>query len=383
MQGMLTAVIVSDDTQSSASLRAALQQTGLVASVTEWEQPSRGDWALNPSTPIPEVVVLDLPRDPDSALAFAAQVRRQRPNTNLVACSSLSQPDPALLLQAMRIGVQEFLPKPIQLLPLKEALTRFLQSRGAFDTHQERKIIVVMGSKGGVGATTVTVNLGVQLVHATKKRVLALDFGRPIGEVSLLLDVKPRFTIRDAMENLERLDSHFLEGLLEQHKSGLQVLAGATFADDWQRLTVASLVRLLSVAEVGYDFIIIDLGTLYSSEWKPVLESARAILMVAQADVPSLWPLERHLIAFNSFGVDSNRLHVIINRWHKQDEEAIKSVEKLVKRAIFARLPNDYRQVSEATNMGVPLGKEKSNGLVARYHEIATRLAGTQVAARP
>ncbi|MGH9431317.1 MAG: AAA family ATPase [Terriglobia bacterium] len=382
MQGMLTAVIVSDDTQSSTSLRAALQQTGLVASVTEWEQPSRGDWTLNPSTPVPEVVVLDLPRDPDSALAFAAQVRRQRPSANLIACSPLSPPDPNLLLQAMRIGVQEFLPKPIQLLPLKEALTRFLQTRGTLDAHQERKLIVVMGTKGGVGATTVTINLGVQLCQATKKRVLALDLGRPIGQVSLLLDLKPRFSIRDAMENLERLDSHFLEGLLERHKSGLQVLGGATFPDDWQRVTVPALIRLLSVAEVGFDFILIDLGTLYSSEWKPVLESARAILMVAEADVPSLWPLERHLIAFNSFGVDSNRLHVIINRWHKQDEEAIKSVEKLVKRPIFARLPNDYRQVSDATNMGIPLGKEKSNGLVARYHEVATKLVGVDLAAK-
>ncbi|HUY12634.1 MAG TPA: AAA family ATPase [Terriglobia bacterium] len=383
MQGMLTAVIVSDDPQSSASLRAALQQTGLVASVTEWEQPSRGEWTLNLSTPIPEVLVLDLPRDPDSALAFASQVRRQRPTANLIACSPLAQPDSALLLQAMRIGVQEFLPKPVQLLPLKEALTRFLQARGTLDVHQERKLIAVMGTKGGVGTTTVTVNLGVQLCQATKKKVLVLDFARPMGQVSLMLDLKPRFSIRDAMENLERLDSHFLEGLLERHKSGLQILGGSTFPDDWQRVTVPALIRLLSVAEVGFDFILIDLGTLYSSEWKPVLESARAILIVAEASVPSLWPLERHLIAFNSYGVDPTRLHVIINRWHKQDDETIKSVEKLVKRSIFARLPNDYRQVSESTNMGVPLGKEKSNGLVARYYEIATRLAGTQVTARP
>ena len=75
-----------------------------------------------------------------------------------------------------------------------------------------------MGSKGGVGTTTVAVNLGVQLSTHAQKRTVLLDFARPLGNAHLLLDLHPRFGIRDAIENLDRLDSHFFGGLLTQHK---------------------------------------------------------------------------------------------------------------------------------------------------------------------
>ena len=92
------------------------------------------------------------------------------------------------------------------------------------------KLIVVMGSKGGVGTTTVTVNLGVQLATFAHKRVVILDFARPLGNVHLLLDLHPRFGVRDAVENLNRLDSHFFSGLLTQHKTKLEILGGDSAA---------------------------------------------------------------------------------------------------------------------------------------------------------
>ena len=82
-----------------------------------------------------------------------------------------------------------------------------------------------------------------------------------------------------------------------------------------------------------------DVGTQFGSDWTPMLQTARMILMVAEANVPSLWTLERRLSALDGLGIEPERIRVVINRWHKGDEEALKSIEKNIKRPDF-RVPS-------------------------------------------
>ena len=379
---MLTTAVASKDATSSGNLRALLEQTGLARSVAEWTTSSRGEWQLGSGQTVPDVVFLDLQPDVEPFFALAAQLRRRRPTVRLVACSPWKTPDPELLLRAMRAGVQEFLPKPVQPDALKTILERFLQEGETGPAEEATKVIVLMGAKGGVGTSTIAVNLGVQLSNLTRKRVVLFDLARPLGHDALLLDLQPKFSIRDAVENLERLDSHFLGGLLVQHKSGLQVLAGASHPDHWQRLSVPSIARVVNVAQSASDFVVIDLGSVYSSEWKPVLSLARLIFLIAEANVPSLWSLDRQLLAVSSIGFAPHQIHIIVNRWHRKDEDALKSMEKNLKRRIFARLPNDFRQVSEAVNFGVPLSRNHNDQLTASLRRIAAVSAGIPPPAR-
>src|SRR6202051_3609286 len=108
---MLTVAIASNDPASSAQLLAALQQTGLVKSVRHWAIPS--EKLTDSGEAPPDVVFLDLSRDPEQFFAFAANIRRIRPAVKLVAVSAHVPPSHQLLLEAMRSGVQDFLPKPV------------------------------------------------------------------------------------------------------------------------------------------------------------------------------------------------------------------------------------------------------------------------------
>jgi len=373
---MLTAGIASTDTKSSGALHASLEQTGVVKSVVEWVVPNRGGWQLGPDEAVPDVVVLDLSVEPEPYFAFAAQLRRQRSTVRVVACSSLEALDSDLLLQAMRMGVQDFLPRPVNLAKLRETLDRFQQEFGEHDSAAREGLIVVLRAKGGVGGSTLSVNLAAQLANVTKKHVGLLDFGFPLGHVSLLLDLRPQFTIRDAMENLERLDSHLLSGLLTRHKSGVEVLAGVTHVEEWQTLSPAASGRLVNVAQSLFDYVVVDFGAAYSADWKPVLETARAVLMVTQSDLPSLWSLERHLTDLVGLGLDAGRVRVIVNRWERQDDEALEKFQKNTGRPIFAKLPNDFEQVNQATNMGVPIYRNHNDPLTTKYRKLATELAG-------
>lgn len=370
---MLTAAVAASNADSAGYLRACLQQTGLVQSVSEWAISTEQYPA--PGESVPDVVVLELGVSADACFAFAAHLRRLRPSVCTMVCSA-KQPHPDMLIEAMRHGVREFLGQPVDPQVLQGAIERLIQERGSGDGQPEEKLLVVMGAKGGVGTTTFAVNLGVQIAKTSEKRVMLLDFGRPVGHASLMLDLQPRFSAVDAVDNLQRLDAHFLAGLLTRHASGLEVLAGTSNADLWTKLSARALTRIVNVAQGNSDFVLMDLGSIFPWEWSVALKSARLVLVVTEANVPGLWTLEKQLAALASSGIDPQRFRVVVNRWHKADEEALKSVEKKIKCSIYARLPNDFQQVSEAVNLGIPLARNHSDPLTTKYRQIAAEIAG-------
>jgi len=374
---MLTAAIASGDPRSSARLLASLKQSGLVSSIKQWLMPM--EKLPDSSEQLPDVVFLDLSHDHEAFFTFGAHLRRIHPATRIIACSATVPPSPQLLLEAMRGGVQDFLPKPIEPEALRGILSRVLQENEGKDRPSFNKLVVIMGSKGGVGSTTVTVNLGVKLATHAKKRTLVLDFARPLGNVHLLLDLQPHFGLRDAVENLDRLDSHFFAGLTTRHKTGLEILGGASQPEEWQSIATPPLERVVNVAQSSFDIVLLDMGSQFSPEWSTILRTARMILVVAEANVPSLWALERRLMALTGFGIEPDRARVVVNRWHRNDEEALKSIQKEIRRPIFACLPNDYRKASLAVNLGTPLMENHNNLLNDRYREIASQLAGIDV----
>jgi len=374
---MLTAVIASSDLASSAQLLASLEQTGGVKSVRQWSIPA--ERFPDAGEAVPDVVFLDLSRNTDPFLQFAAQLRRVWPSVKLVACSSTMPPSPQLLLEAMRSGVQDFIPKPVDGDSLRELLQRIAKDAQTQEIGPADKLIVIMGAKGGVGTTTVAVNLGVQLSTFANKRTVLLDLAGPLGNAHLLLDLHLRFGLRDSVENLERLYSHFLAGLLTAHKTKLEPLGGVTQPEEWQKIDVKLLDRVINVAKNSFDFVLVDMGSQFSTEWSAVLRMARLILIISEANVPSLWTLERRLKAIKGFGIEPSRARIIVNRWHKGDDEVLKSIEKQLSQPVFACLPNDFRKASQAANLGTPLQDNHNNILNNRYRQIAGQLAGINV----
>jgi pilus assembly protein CpaE len=220
------------------------------------------------------------------------------------------------------------------------------------------------------------VNLGVQLSTFAHKRVVLLDLARPLGNAHLLLDLNPRFGIRDAIENIDRLDSHFFDGLLTAHKTKLQILAGALHPEQWQSIPATLLKRVANVAQTSFDMVLADVGSQFSSDWISVFEAARMILLVTETNVPALWNLERRLSALEGLGIDPEKVRVVVNRWHKGDQETLKSIQKNIKRPIFASLPNDFRKASTSFNLGTPLIENHNNVLTNHYRQLASLLAG-------
>jgi Flp pilus assembly CpaE family ATPase len=124
-----------------------------------------------------------------------------------------------------------------------------------------------------------------------------------------------------------------------------------------------------------------DLGTQFSSDWSSILQSARMILVVTEANVPALWTLDRRLQALAGIGVNPERIRVIVNRWHKGDEETLKALQDDKKYSVLSHLPNDYRKASAAFNLGVPLMENHDNVLTNQYRHLASLLSGIKMQA--
>ncbi len=370
---MLTVGVVSLDTKNSAALLAMLQQTGLVQPIAQWDLMA-GDGPSSRAA-VPDVVLVEIGRDAKTPLEFAARLNRLNPAACIIASSAYQDPSPDLLMQAMRSGVREFLSQPIDPMVLREMLERLVKQRGIPHAEME-KLLVVAGAKGGVGTTTIAVNLAVQLARGAGKRVAMFDLGRPPGHAALLLDLEARFSFRAAVESLERLDSHLFSGLLASHKSGVQLLAGASHADEWDRISPVSLARVINVAQGSFDFVVADMGSTCSSEWAPVLRLARQVVLVTETNVPSLWSLERHITLLRALGIDSPRLRLVVNRWHRADEDPLQAFEKRVKLSISERLPNDFKGVSRAVNMGTELARGQNDQLVQKFRIMAEQITG-------
>jgi pilus assembly protein CpaE len=243
------------------------------------------------------------------------------------------------------------------------------------------KTIIVTGSKGGVGTSTVALNLSVQLAMQTKKRAVLIDLARPFGQISMMLDLEPRFTILDALERIDRVDEPLLMSMAMKHKTGIDILAGPLHAPmkakQRQSVTLAALTRLVEMAGRAYDFAIVDIGVVNAAEWAPVLNQAHVMLLVAEPSVLALGMIGRHIAAAGPAGIDCERIKIVVNRCRQSDERALAEWERAHAREILARLPNDYRQLTEAVTLGMPLTGSANNALLGRYRDLAEAVAAS------
>ncbi len=304
-----------------------------------------------------DVVIIELDSDRDAALALVEQLAASA-DTTVMVCSS--QNDPSVLMQCMRAGAREFLPQPVAIGPLAEALGRAAARKPASKSGKEGagKVLVFLGGKGGSGVTTVACNFAVSLVHDCSHTAVLIDLDLPLGDVALTLGITPQFSAADALQNYSRLDTNFLSKLITGHSSGLSVLA-APGKFPQVEVTCEALERLIATARANFEYVIIDAGSRFDLSDNNLVEQADMVYLVMQAGIPEL--RNSHRVISEYFKSGGSNLELVLNRFIPRaggvDEEHI---SKALGRPVQWKIPSDYVAVRRMQNEATPLTLEDS-----------------------
>jgi pilus assembly protein CpaE len=303
----------------------------------------------------PDIGVVALDADPDKALKLVEQLAHQAPDCSILVVSGST--DGTLILRAMRAGAKEFLPKPVKLEDLVAALDRLGDRRaGRGDARKSgSSVIAVAGATGGVGTTSLAVNLGCVLASDPKNTVALVDLDLSLGDADVFLDTIPDYTLVDVAQNVTRLDFTLLKRSLTKHNSGLFLLPRPVQLEDTKLITPDDMQRVFGLLKATFTHLILDLSKSYSAIDMVAMETATHLLLVTQLDLPCLRNVVRLMMAFQEHDL-KDKVKVIVNRAGLDSGQiSLKKAQETIGREIFWQLPNDYRTMVEVRNNGVPL----------------------------
>jgi pilus assembly protein CpaE len=366
----LSVVIVAMDSEQRAVLQVLVDGTSVARTVH-----SATNYPVVATDPLiprvvamrPDVILVDIPTDSSTPALHAIELFHQEmADTAVFAIGTLSQPQ--LIVSAMRVGAKEFIERPTTTTDLLEAFVRLSTNQRKVKREGPRgKVFTIVNAKGGSGATTIAVNLALALQSA-HGNVALVDLA-PLGHAALHLNLKAPFTVSDAIRNLHRMDSSLLESFMTRDPGGLQLLAGANTPIPTEPST-AEFARLFDMLATHFRYIVVDASSRLDSATRLVGNLSQAVLLVAHADVASLWSAAR-IVQF--LGETQGREHVklVLNRFRKIPGFHESDAETASGASLLWRIPNQYFAVSSAIDRGVPLMQQNTeiarsfNGLAA------------------
>jgi len=311
----------------------------------------------------PDLVVVALDADHGKAMQLIQQLGVECPNLPILAVSARG--DGQSILQALRAGAKEFLTQPVVLEELLVCLQRLRHTRGTTDANgvftagtskNESLVIAVVGTRGGVGCTSLAVNVGCNIAQDKSHNVALIDLDLALGDADVALDLMPDYTLADVALNIERLDMTFLRRSLSKHASGLSLLPHPVQMEDISLIHEDHLQRVIGLLRASYTHLIFDLSKRFTPTDMTAIRMADIVLLVAQLELSSLRNAVRILHAFGTEDGLAEKVKVIVNRVGGDDSDiSLKKAEETIGKPIYWQVPNDFKAMLGARNAGVPL----------------------------
>jgi pilus assembly protein CpaE len=382
-------------------MSAAMKPKPISVSILEGAQAS-DPGLLQTLQSIPDLRLLEGARDPEAFLTlyedkppdlvlvelngqaaipvWLEKVIERLPRSKVFICSQSRDPD--FLIQVMKLRTGGFIPLPLHQEELQSAIEQIKIARIKQSEGSQSQILAVTGAKGGVGATSVAVNLAVALAELLKGGVVLVDLARPFPHVGQFLNLQSTHTIRDLTESSESLDSMFMQKVVQKHPSGLDVLLGPqSFSSGSLSMEFTPfpepqfLKKVFSALRSAYNWIVVDLGAWVDPFYFQMIQAADQILLVTELTVPDLRNLKILNALWYDWDLHEGKIKIVVNRYVKDYTIGLKDVETVCHHPVFFTLPDDREDVREAINQGVALGEQAPRSrLWRRFKDLAGEL---------
>jgi pilus assembly protein CpaE len=294
-----------------------------------------------------------------------------------------------LLRHGMRAGVSDVIEAPLNETKIEEAIEQFAHdvlkrqssSRGSDAPPMESekgKIITIWSAKGGSGTTVVATNTALLLNRIEGKKVVLVDADLQFGDVCLVLQLEPRFTMVNAAHELHHLDAEMLDSLLTEHPSGLKVLAAPlepAFADD---ITTAGLVQMLDILQEEYDYVLIDTASMLDELILSLVEKSDQLLMVVDMDLPSVKNAKLAMETLRLLKFSTANVQLVMNRINSRAKLDNKEIEGALRMEIAAAVPSDA-SIAASVNEGRPVVEADPKSKVSKGFESVAALIAKDI----
>ena len=365
------ALVVSDSGTTDETLELVLQRHGYTRIV---HTPTTMQALVTLEQQPVDLLVVPIESVDEGQLAIIDRLNRRERHMAIIATGEST--DPGLMLKAMRAGIQEFLVRPIVATELQASLERL--ARRTTSTVTDGQVFAVFGSKGGVGTSTVAVNLGHALTLAhPEARTAVADFALPGGDVRLLLNVRPPYDLADIAGKIDRIDSDLLHSVMVPAMDRLWVLAAPERPEADEEVDANVSTTVVKQMKTAFNFTVLDCEHRLNDRTLAALDAADRIVLLTELKVPALRAAQRMIGVFRRLGYPNEKLGVVVNRYQSEDVVSPGEAAEVLKTEIFFRLPNDYPTCSRASTDGVPVAViAPQSKLAVSYRQLANRISG-------
>lgn len=323
----------------------------------------------------PDVILLDLATDLNAATALIRFAATSTPPLQVVGLHTHN--DSQAILQSLRAGAVEFLYAPFELANQREAVAR-LRRMCVLDTPVEAsvgRVVAFCSSKPGSGASTLATQTAFAMQRVTGKHILLIDFDLTGGTIGFYLKLSHGYSLVDALQHAEHLDAALWSSLAVNH-GGLDILPSPAVPYA-ETIDPGRLRALIEHAQRLYDWVILDLPTVFSRTTLLAVAESEQAFLVSTGELPSLHLTRKAMGMIEKIGFPRDRFEVLVNRADKRAEIGPAQLEKLFGCSIYATLPNDYFSLHRVVTLGQPLGPESDLGKA--IEKLAGRVAGPEM----
>ncbi len=313
---------------------------------------------------LPDIILMDIQTPLQEGIDATEKITLAHPSIGIIIISATA--DSSIVKQAMMAGAGDILNKgDIQEGEIAQAVRRLylaqktrnasLMSGSGDKEHKFRapQVITVFGAKGGAGKTTMAVNIAAGIANETKRRVALMDLNLQFGDVASYMNIQPRRTIAEFVQERNQWDSQLLNSYLIPHNSGVKVLAAPLRPEDADLVTPEQIEKIITILRESFDYIIIDSPPYISDTLLAALDTSNQIILVMSMDLPAVKNVKLSLNLLDTLH-HSGKTKLVINRGAKQFGVDIRDVEKTIDFLAAEEVPSEGNTVVNAANKGVP-----------------------------
>ncbi|MEQ8235605.1 MAG: response regulator [Syntrophomonadaceae bacterium] len=314
---------------------------------------------------LPDIIVMDMQMPVMDGIEATEKISLSHPTIGIVVVGDTA--DSQVVKKAMLAGAGDFLFKEgLQDGEMAQAIRRLNVTQktrvASFDSLKSGdkdsrlrapQVITLFGAKGGAGKTTMSVNTAVAIARETKRKVVMLDLNLQFGDVASYLNIQPRRTIAEFVQERNKWDSQLLNSYLIPHSSGIKILAAPLRPEDAELVTPDHVEKIITILRESFDYIVIDSPPYISDVLLNALDMSNQIILIMSMDLPAVKNVKLSLNLLDTLH-HSGKTKLVINRGGRQFGVDIRDVEKTIDFLAALEIPSDGNVVVNAANKGMP-----------------------------